>query len=183
MNKNSYLLIIAVILMIVMLLNILTPIMGSEITSILTSITTITGIFSVFIEMKRSADIAECEFIYYLQKQFDDNPSIQACYKIMDDDYADEKEPSDIKRKEIVAYLTFFEMTCNLLLKNVIQIDDIDALFGYPFFLAMNHKTIQDKELIKYKQYYQNIHTVYPKWLKYRENKGYEIPNKDNIIK
>ena len=63
MKNNRYLINILLVLVLILALNLLTPTIGVELSSILTTLTTITGIFSVFIEMKRSADIAECEFI------------------------------------------------------------------------------------------------------------------------
>ncbi len=184
MKTNRYLIIILLVLVLILALNLLTPTIGVELSSILTTLTTITGIFSVFIEMKRSADIAECEFIFNLQKQFDDNKTIQEFYKKLDDDYAKGKKiDSNISRQEIVAYLTFFEMMCNLIIKDVLQIDDVDALYAYPFFIAMNNEEIQKIELSKYKQFYRNIYAVYPKWFKYRKKHNYEIPYEENELK
>ena len=183
MKNNRYLIIILLMLLLILALNFLAPTIGTELSAILTTLTTITGIFSVFIEMKRSADIAECEFIFNLQKQFDDNKTIQEFYKKLDDDYARGKKiESDINRQEIVAYLTFFEMMCNLIIKGVLQIDDVDALFAYPFFIAMNNKEVQNAELSKYKQFYRNIYAVYPKWFNYRKKHNYEIPYDENKL-
>lgn len=184
MQKNKYLIIILIIFLLILSINLLMPTLGTKISTLLTTVTTITGIFSVFLEMKRSADIAECEFIFNLQKQFDDNKTIQEIYKKLDDDYFErESIESNISRRGIVSYLTFFEMMCNLIIKDVLQIDDVDALYAYPFFIAMNNKKIQDTELVRFKQFYRNIYTVYPKWINYRKNKGFEIPFEENIIK
>ena len=183
MKNNKYLIMIALILLIILLLNLISPIIGEEVSAILTTITTITGIFSVFIEMKRSADIAECEFIFNLQKQFDDNKTIQEIYRCLDRAYFEKKEiDKTVDRQNIVTYLTFFEMMCNLIIKGVLKIDDVDALYAYPFFIAMNNKEVQEKELSTYKQFYHNIYTVYPEWYNYRHKKGYEIPFEENKL-
>lgn len=182
-KTNRYLLMLLIILLLIIMIRIVSPIMGNEITTILTTATTVIGIFSVFIEMKRSADIAECEFIFNLQKQFDDNPKIQKFYEQLDNDFANGVKINDsIKRTEIVSYLTFFEMMCNLIIKNVISIEDIDDLYAYPFFIAVNNKTIQDIELRKYKSYYQNIYKIYSKWYQYRKLKKNEIPYEKNKL-
>ena len=181
-NKNLYIIIIVFLLVLITIL--LMPVIGPTLSTILTTITTITGIFSVFIEMKRSADIAECEFIFNLQKQFDDNKLIQEAYTKLDKAYFERKsDKTNIERREIVAYLTFFEMMCNLIIKGVLKINDVDALYGYPFFIAMNNEVIQNTELVKFRQFYRNIYTVYPKWINYRKSRDYEIPYEENIIK
>ena len=183
MKKNRYLIIVFFILLLVLILNLVSPIIGVETTTVLTTITTITGIFSVFIEMKRSADIAECEFIFNLQKQFDDNKLIQEIYKKLDDEYFQGKKiEDDLDRREIVCYLTFFEMMTSLMIKGVLKIEDVDALYAYPFFIAMNNKTIQNLELVKFKQFYRNIYTIYPKWFKYRKLNELEIPYEKNKL-
>ena len=183
MNNSKYYITIVLILLIILFLNLVSPIIGEEITTILTTVTTITGIFSVFIEMKRSADIAECEFIFNLQKQFDDNETIQEVYKCLDNAYFEKKNiDGSIDRQKIVTYLTFFEMMCNLIIKGVLKIDDVDALYAYPFFIATNNKDIQTKELATYKQFYRNIYTVYSKWYNYRKKRGYEIPYEENRL-
>ena len=181
MKKNKYLIIVFLILMLILILNLASPIVGVEATTLLTTITTITGIFSVFVEMKRSADIAECEFIFSLQKQFEDNEIIQEVFKNLDNVYSD-GEKIEIERRKMVSYLTFFEMMCSLIIKGVLKIEDIDALYAYPFFIAMNNKEIQDTELIKFRQFYRNIFTVYPKWFKYRKFHEFEIPYENNKL-
>lgn len=183
MRNSKYFIVILLVLMIILALNLLAPTIGTELSAILTTLTTITGIFSVFIEMKRSADISECEFIFNLQKQFDDNKTIQKVYKALDTAYFEKTELESIDRKDIVTYLTFFEMMSNLIIKGVLQIDDVDALYAYPFFIAMNNKEIQEAELATYKQFYRNIYAVYSKWFNYREKNGYEIPYEKNRLK
>ena len=182
MKKDRYLIIVLLILLLIFILNLVSPIIGIETATLLTTITTITGIFSVFVEMKRSADIAECEFIFNLQKQFDDNKTIQEIYKKLDDEYSDRVKEINIERREVVSYITFFEMMCNLIIKGVLKIDDVDALYSYPFFIAMNNKKIQNIELIKFKQFYRNIYTIYPKWFNYRKLNNLEIPYEENKL-
>ena len=183
MRNDKFLIAVAIILFIILSLNLFAPVIGVELSTVLTTLATITGIFSVFIEMKRSADIAECEFIFSLQKQFDDNNTIQEVYQALDCAYYEEKEIKNIERHKIVTYLTFFEMMSNLIIKGVLKIDDVDALYAYPFFIAINNEEIQKKELTAYKQFYRNIYNVYSKWYDYRESNGYEIPYKNNKLK
>jgi len=183
MKKNNFLIILTIILVLIVVISFTSPIIGTEITTILTTATTVIGIFSVFIEMKRSADIAECEFIFNLQKQFDENSTIQKLYRKLDNDFSNkDKITNDVDRLDVVSYLTFFEMMCNLIIKDVINIEDIDDLYAYPFFLATNNKVVQNIELKKYKQYYRNIYTIYPEWFKFRKSKGYDIPYEDNKL-
>lgn len=182
-RARGYVSIIVITLLIVVVIQFMSPSIGSNIATMLTTATTILGIFSVFIEMKRSADLAECDFIFNLHKQFEDTPKIQSLYKKLTDEMEEEKSLiSEKDRQEIVSYLSFYEMLCNLILKDAIAIEDIDALFAFTFFLAVNNEKIQEIELKKYKDYYQNIYAIYSKWYKYRKDKGYKIPYEENKL-
>ena len=73
-------------------------------------------------------------------------------------------------------YLQFFEMLAGLIEKDSISIADIDKLYGYPFFIATNCKTIQDMELVAAKDYYEGIFKIYPIWLNYRIANNKPVP-------
>ena len=109
MRKKTIFLIYFLILLLIIIIKVLEPYIGNEISSLLTTATTVIGIFSVFIEMKRSADISECEFIYNLQGQFDNNSKIQNIYEILDKDYSCNTKTKNIDRSDLVSYLTFLE--------------------------------------------------------------------------
>ena len=67
-------------------------------------------------------------------------------------------------------------MIANLIEKDSISISDIDRLYGYTFFIATNCKTIQELELMSYKEYYEGIYAIYPIWKQYRQSKDKPIP-------
>ena len=176
--KNLFFTLI-LILLIILGLQILEPSFGEVLTSILTTFTTIVGFISVFYEMKRAADIDECNFILETYKHFTNNPesSISKIYDKLDELFVTGKNTiTKNDRKDIVQYLEFFEMLANLIEKDGISISDIDNLYGYDFFIAVNCKFIQEIELIPSKDYYEGIFKIYSYWKKYREAKNKPIP-------
>ena len=176
--KRLFLLMLLV-LIVIALIQVVSPVMGNVLTSILTTLATISGFIAVIFEMKRAADIDECNFLLETYKHFtsDSNSGIQNTFQKLDDLYCENKDAiTKADRKDIVEYLQFFEMLAGLIEKDSLSIPDIDRLYGYHFFIATNCKKIQDIELIPYKEFYEGIFAIYPKWKKYRISKNKSIP-------
>jgi len=176
-NYRSFIMVIVLILMIMGLIQFTSPTIGDTLTSILTTITTIIGLFSVFFEMRKSANIALCNFILELQKYFSNDQPTQIAYRELDRLYCKEiTDTSKLNRTEVERYVSFLEMLCDLINKGALTIKDANQLFGYPFFLAANNKTVQDMEIKKYPDYYKNIYKAYPVWVKLRTKNKLSIP-------
>lgn len=138
--------------------------------AILTS-TAVIGAISIWFEMKRSKDMAEGEFITNLNESFLSNSDVKIIYKKLSDNEILDKDD----KSSIVEYLTFFETIFILIERNVIDINIVDDLFSYRFFIAINNKYIQEYELVKDDKYYKNIYTLDYIWTEYRKNNGLEI--------
>ena len=74
---------------------------------------------------------------------------------------------------------TFFEILASMEHRGVISIECFDALFGYIFFIAYNNKDVKEIALEPYSDYYTMVHTLAPRWEKYRRRKGLPIPLSD----
>ena len=182
--KNLFF-IISIILFIILSIQLISPTLGEKLANFLTTITTIIGFISVFYEMKRSADIDECNFILETYKHFtsDSTPGITVTFEKLDLLFSENKNTITEKdRKYIVEYLQFFELLAGLIQKDSLSIEDIDRLYAYPFFIATNCKIIQEMELIPSKDYYEGIYNIYSKWLNYRKNNNKSIPFSDNLL-
>lgn len=168
-----------------MFLQVIEPAIGTTLSSILTTCTTIVGFISVFYEMKRSADIDECNFILETFKHFtaNTNEGIATTYEKLDTLFCEGKNTFTKKdRKHIVQYLQFFEMLAGLIQKDSLSISDIDDLYAYPFFIAVNCSYIQEIELVPYKEYYNGIFSIYSEWVNYRKKNNKVIPFSDTLL-
>ena len=180
-------LVVLLILFIIVIVQFLSPVIGNILSSFLTTMATIIGFVTVFFEMKRAADIDECNFLLETYKHFtaDSNSGISITFKKLDALFYENKNTfTKDDRKHIVEYLQFFEMLAGLIEKESLSIQDIDRLYGYSFFIATNCKIIQDIELIPYKDFYEGIFSVYNSWVKYRVMNNKMIPfNETPLIK
>lgn len=86
-------------------------------------------------------------------------------------------------RQDLVNYLVHLEGFSASVLQGVLELRDVDDLFAYRFFLAMNHPEVQALELFPCATYYRGCFKLYKKWLDYRRNapkyKGKESQNWD----
>lgn len=182
--KRLFLLVLLV-LFFVAAIQIVSPVIGGVLTSLLTTLATIIGFVTVFFEMKRAADIDECSFLLETYKHFtsDSTRGITIAFEKLDILFCDNKNTiTQGDRKHIVEYLQFFEMLAGLIEKDSLSINDIDRLYGYHFFIATNCKIIQDMELIPYKDFYEGIFSIYPKWKKYRIKNNKTMPFNDTPL-
>ena len=105
-----------------------------------------------------------------LMNKIDPN-NILGNQKITKDDYHD-----------IVHYLEWCETLASLVLENVISIKSIDALFSYRFFLIINNKEIQEKEIVPFKEFYRGIYQVHNKWEDYKKKHNLLILNEQTSL-
>lgn len=178
-------LLVWMLMLIIVIVQFLSPVIGNMLTSILTTFATIIGFITVFFEMKRAADIDECNFVLETYKHFtsDNTPGITIVFEKLDKLFCDgENNITKDDRKYVVEYLQFFEMLAGLIEKDSIAIPDIDRLYGYQFFIAVNCKEIQEMELIPYKDFYEGIFNIYSKWVKYRTTNNKSIPFSDTPL-
>ena len=92
---------------------------------------------------------------------------------------SEDKKHSDCLSQEyqsIVNYLVYLEGFSALINQEIVDIKDVDDLFGYRFFIAMNNPVIQEFELRAYKPYYRGCYSAYKKWSKYRNDNKIAIP-------
>ncbi len=84
--------------------------------------------------------------------------------------------------QNVVNYLVYLESFATLITQKRVRIKDVDDLFGYRFFLAVNNPVIQTNELLQYSKYYQGIIKAYKIWTKYYKNHRKNFFIKDTII-
>lgn len=78
--------------------------------------------------------------------------------------------------QKIVNYLVYLESFAPLVLHHHVSFKDIDDLFGYRFFIAVNNPVIQELELLDDHMYYRGCHKIYKRWFRYRDRRGLDIP-------
>ncbi len=73
-----------------------------------------------------------------------------------------------MRNVEVAQYYTFFENLYLLYRHHVAEIEDLDDLFGYRFFLFMNNPYVQEHYILPTSSSYTQVFALYEVWIKYR---------------
>ena len=158
---------------------------GSKITEIVTLITALVGAIALFVQFKKDKDLNQATFIMEFSKAFFDSYNCKEVFLEINRIYGSEDEDSfDFKKYEssIIDYLLWIESLSAVVMDNVVSIKNIDRALNFRFFVLANNKTVQQNELVKYKQLYKGTYALYDLWYKYRKKKHLEIPREDNSL-
>lgn len=109
---------------------------------------TLVGTLFIAIELKNGSDVTCSEMLIDLNNYFHDSDRLMKVYEILETaetegDYGYDRW-KDVSSVEVAQYCTFFENLYLLYRHHIANIEDLDDLFGYRFFLFMNNPYIQE---------------------------------------
>lgn len=111
-----------------------------------------------------------------LNNYFHDSDRLMKVYEILETaetegDYGYDRW-KDVSSVEVAQYCTFFENLYLLYRHHIANIEDLDDLFGYRFFLFMNNPYIQEKYILPTSSSYVQVFELYKIWVKHREKEN-----------
>lgn len=151
----------------------------TDISEFISTVTIIIGAVMAWVELHNSSRLSEADYIKDLNNHFIENKemvdvehALEMYFNEMDCGFENVKLDLDLRqnnidRQKLVNYLVYLEGLASIINHNVIQIDQINSLFGYRFFVAINNPVVQMTELYPYADYYQGIIKIYNSWLDY----------------
>lgn len=121
---------------------------------------------------EKQASVDKAQFITEFNRAFIENEKLNGIESYLESSLTgaplgDMKDLSE-RRSDLVNYLVYLEGFSACILQGILDIEDIDDLFSYRFFLALNHPEVQSQELCFYATYYRGCFKLYDKWLEYR---------------
>lgn len=149
---------------------------GSRVSQIVTIITALIGAAALFVQFIRDKKINQVSFILDFSKSFYDPINLGEVMNKLEEGTKTSIN-FDKDYNDIVNYLQWCETLSSLIVDNVFSFKTIDAIFSYRFFVITNDPLVQEKELIPYKEFYENIYLVHKKWSEYKNK------HKKKIIK
>ena len=137
---------------------------------------TLIGTIFIAVELKNGQDVTCSEMLINLNNYFHDSDRLMKVYQVLEDceiegDYSDERW-KDVSSVEVAQYCTFFENLYMLHRHHIANIDDLDDLFGYRFFLFMNNPYIQEHYLLPTSSSYVQIFELYKIWSQHRKSES-----------
>ncbi|MBQ9538552.1 MAG: GNAT family N-acetyltransferase [Treponema sp.] len=76
----------------------------------------------------------------------------------------------------LIDYLVYLESMAVMVENGVIRIQDVDDLFSYRFFLAVNNPVVQEHELLPFSEFYRGTYRLCKRWRKNHLKKHIPIP-------
>ena len=76
----------------------------------------------------------------------------------------------------LIDYLVYLESLAVMVENGVIRIQDVDDLFSYRFFLAVNNPVVQEHELLPFSDFYRGTYRLCKRWRKNHLRKHIPIP-------
>ena len=150
---------------------------GVIISNIVTALTAIISAITVYVQMKKDAQITQAEFLLEFSKVF---YSYEGAPKLEEKiDRAMEK--NDIykyttKDYELVNdYMIWLSALASMVENKTLSIKIIDNIYNYRFFTLVNNPYVQKYELIPFAQFYRSIYVLHEEWVIYRKKHGKKI--------
>lgn len=141
-------------------------------------------------ELKDAESNNCCEMLSKMNMAFIENERLMFVYKKLDETYRnpntpfiinnDDEKKSCINNADLVAYFTFYEVMYEYIKHNILDIAQMDNLFGDRFFKLIHNSTVQKEELYTAPSSYANIFQLYNEWIKYREKSN--AKNKRGLV-
>lgn len=189
MKKNNefkyYLMIILVVA-----LYLIATYFSSDVSALSTIITTVTALIAAvafWMQLKRTENLDEANFIMSLNEQFISNDEMTRIEHALELYYNQEvggnegnlelvleRNHSDCQR--LINYLVYMEGLAALIKRNVMHLGVIDDLFAYRFFIAVNNPVVQKFELLPYANYYRGCFELSEMWTKQWRKENRIIP-------
>lgn len=180
-----YYTVVFVIVFILLSTLLLDDILASRVTSIITLVTAVIGAGALFVQYKRDKDVNQASFIVEYAKYFYSLNGTEETLMLLDEyRLGNEEAVEKIPYIGIVNYLFWCEELSTLVQKNIVDIQTIDNLFSYTFFLVTNNKYVQAKELVPQCEFYKGVYYLHEVWTEYKLCTNQPIINdKENLNK
>lgn len=185
-KKNIYITILSVALIILGLGSslFLEEELANKTVNVITACTAIVGAVALFYQFKRDKNLNEATFLVDYSDQF---YSTYDCAELMNELENCRMDPAytiDTEKyyQKIVGYLEWLEVLSTLVNSGLLQLDKIDNVMSYRFFLITNNKQIQERELVPNREFYRSIYELYPNWAKYKKKHGLPIIFEENDL-
>lgn len=185
-KRNVYFTILCIFLIVFGLMSslLLDESFGSRMLNVITTITAVVGAVALFYQFKKDKNLNEASFLVQYSEQF---YSVYNCSELMielDKCRLDSTYKIDEEKyyNNIVGYLEWLETLAALVNSGLLSIHKIDNVMSYRFFLIVNNKQVQERELIDNREFYRGIYQLYLPWANYKKSLNLPIIFSENEL-
>jgi len=115
------------------------------------------GIFGVWIQLKRDANIKEAEFLINFNFTFITTDKLVAMEQKLERcrTKGETLTLEGEERQQLIDYLVYLESLAPLVINRMVHLEIVDNLFSYRYFVAVNNPEIQAFELFPEAEFYR----------------------------
>lgn len=156
---------------------------SSRVITVITVSTAVLGAISVLVQYRRDKEVNQATFILEYAKYFHSLNKVEDVMAILDDYRMGNKNNLEkIDYRGLVNYLVWCEELATLYQKRVIDIETVDNIFSYTFFLVTNNKYVQERELCPQAEFYKGIYFLHKKWTEFKKATKQPIINEEESL-
>ncbi len=137
---------------------------------------TLLGTIFIAIELKNGQQVTCSDMLINLNNYFHDSDRLMKVYARLEENELEVEKCAklwaDVESVEVAQYCTFFENLYLLYKNEIANIEDLDDLFGYRFFMFVHNPYIQEKYILPTSSSYVQIFKLYQAWVEYRKKSG-----------
>jgi hypothetical protein len=154
----------------------------STISQIAASVVTIVGILFIAWQVSDTRRFTKSQLLNELEKGSNE---YRHAYMMITGPWRTEEEisPHEEQLYDIFECLGFFERIKILLDNRVIDMQTVDRLFGYRFFLLVNNPHVQKFALYPDGHDFIIVFALHKQWVRYRQLHGEEIADKETDLR
>lgn len=158
---------------------------SGRIITLIATLTTVIGVFSIYVQMRKAKLVGESSFTLEISKYLYEFPDLPAfihklgrASDIEDTEYV----VSVNERTILIKYLNYIKTIAALVKEKTVEIETLNKVFAYEFFIIVNNPSVQDMEFKIFPQYYEDIFLLYYQWTHYLLSHDIEILHDEHAL-
>lgn len=149
------------------------------------TLSTVIGVFSVYIQIRKSKLVGQAAFTIEISKYLYELPELPdfihrlgRSSDVMNVEY----KVSEEERTILIRYLNYIKTIAALVKEKAVDIETLNKVFAYEFFIIINNKSVQEMELIPFSHCYHDIFYLYNEWTTYLNKHGFETLHDESAL-
>lgn len=149
------------------------------------TLSTVVGVFSVYIQIRKSKLVGQAAFTIEISKYLYELPELPdfihrlgRSSDVMNVEY----KVSEEERTILIRYLNYIKTIAALVKEKAVDIETLNKVFAYEFFIIINNKSVQEMELIPFSHCYHDIFYLYNEWTTYLNKHGFETLHDESAL-
>ena len=158
---------------------------SGKILSLVATLTTIIGVFSIYIQMRKSKLVGQSSFTIEISKYLYELPDIpDFIHRMGRSSDIDNVEyvVSESERRLLVKYLNYLKVLSALVKEKTVAVETLNKVFAYEFFIIVNNKSVQDMELRPFCKHYEDVFRLYYKWTSYLNSHNLAVLHEESAL-